>query len=216
MKNVLNLIIFIALFLTSCDKNEVYLVQKVVLTFDDAPNSPENTSKILDVLKNHDTRATFFCIGESLRLYPELANRIASEQYMANHTYSHLNVAEFNLPDIYESEIQKTQDIIDSLQPLNHLYFRPPYGSITTGQKEFLKKKGFDVIMWDMSAEEWNDKVTTQQVLNYFHGNLFTAAKIPVILFHLNKSTYEALDIILTEFEEMGIEAISLDEFRNR
>jgi peptidoglycan/xylan/chitin deacetylase (PgdA/CDA1 family) len=197
--------------LISCSKETVYLVKEVVLTFDDAPNFPENTSRILDILKKHQTKATFFCIGESLRIYPDLASRISSEQYMANHTYTHPDLAKFDLNDIFEQEIKQTQDLIDSLQPNNLHFFRPPYGSLTSGQKEILVGKGFKVVMWDLSAEEWNDSVCTQQVLNYFHNNLFTAAENPVILFHLNKSTVEALDILLDEFEETGIDVIALD-----
>ncbi len=55
--------LFVFLVLISCSKDENFPVKEVVLTFDDAPNFPENTGKILDILKKHHARATFFCIG---------------------------------------------------------------------------------------------------------------------------------------------------------
>ncbi len=53
---------------------------------------------------------------------------------------------------------------------------------------------------------------STKQVPDYFHTNLLSTTQTPIILFHLNKSTIEALDILLGEFEEIGIEVIPLQE----
>ena len=212
-------IIFSSMFFltaVSCSKDKFFDVKEVVLTFDDAPNFPENTARILDVLQKHQTKATFFCIGEYLRMYPDLAHRIATEHDMGNHTYTHIRVGDHDLSSIYEYEIHQTQLLIDSLQPYNRHYFRPPCSSLTSLQKLELINKGFDVVMWDLSAEEWDPKVSTQQVLDYFHKNLNRAAQIPIILFHLNKSTYEALDILLGEFEQSGIKVITLNTLKGK
>ena len=102
------------------------------------------------------------------------------------------------------------------MQPSNKHYFRPPYGKLLSKQKSFLIGKGFDVVRWDLSAEEWNEKVTAKNIVHYFHQNLNSSAQIPIILFHLGKSTIEALDILLTEFEERKISVITLDEYKSR
>ncbi|MCB8994921.1 MAG: polysaccharide deacetylase family protein [Bacteroidales bacterium] len=214
-KQILFLSIIVAV-LSSCSKEKIYLVNEVVLSFDDAPNFPENVVQILDILDKHHVKATFFCIGEALRAYPEIAERISVEQVMGNHTYSHINILKNNLSEIFDKEILQTQEIIDSLQPSNPHYFRPPFGKIGSDQRRFLIQKGYTIIMWDLSAEEWNDKVTTRQVLNYYHTSLQSKAKIPVILFHLNTSSVEALDILLGEFEEEGISVISLEEYLSK
>ena len=208
--------LLVLLMSISCSKEKSYSVKEVVLTFDDAPNFPENTSQILDVLKKHQTKATFFCIGQYLRMYHDLARRISSEQYMANHTYTHINIAHSNLSNIFEKEITQTQLLIDSLQPSNLHFFRPPYGKMTYEQRKDFNSKGIVVVMWDLSAEEWDDKVSTQQVVDYFHNHLYTTAQIPIILFHLNKSTIEALDILLDEFDVKGIKVTTLDDLVNR
>ncbi|HEX2934233.1 MAG TPA: polysaccharide deacetylase family protein [Bacteroidales bacterium] len=211
--------LFVFFILISCSKDEYYsLAKEVIITIDDAPNFPENTSKILDVLKKHKVKATFFCIGHFLEIYPDIASRIATEQFMGNHTYTHINIENSNLNDVFKQEILQTQHIIDSLQPLNKHYFRPPYGKLTTSQMLTLTSKGFEVVMWDLSAEEWDNNVSTQNVVDYFHENLYLKFKtqIPIILFHLNNSTVEALDILLTEFEKRNIRVITLDDFKGR
>ena len=211
-----NCYLFIFLILVNCSKDEYFIVKEVVLTFDDAPYFPENTSQILDLLKKHQVKATFFCVGQGFKEYPDLALRIATEQFLGNHTYSHINIKDSDLIDIYEREILQTQHIIDSLQPSNKHYFRPPYGKLLSEQKSFLLSKGFCVVRWDLSAEEWNEKVTTKNIVHYFHQNLNSSTQIPIILFHLSKSTIGALDILLTEFEERKISVITLDEYKSR
>jgi peptidoglycan/xylan/chitin deacetylase (PgdA/CDA1 family) len=49
----------------------------VALTFDDGP-SPD-TSVVLDVLKAHDLKATFFMIGQAVEQFPQVARRIVAE-----------------------------------------------------------------------------------------------------------------------------------------
>jgi peptidoglycan/xylan/chitin deacetylase (PgdA/CDA1 family) len=209
-------LLLVFLIITSCSKDDNYLVREVVITFDDAPSFPEHTSKILDILQKHGIKATFFCIGQSLIQYPDLANRIATEQFMGNHTFTHINVENSDLIRIYKQEILQTQFIIDSLQPDNKHYFRPPFSKLSLKQKLTLLSNGFDVVMWDLSAEEWDNTVSTVNIVDYFHKNLYSKAKIPIIQFHLTNSTVEALDILLPEFKEKNIRVITLDEFRNR
>src|SRR5690606_16053172 len=68
----------------SLSKNSVYL------TFDDGP-IPEVTPWVLDKLKKHNAKATFFCIGENVKKHPEIYQRIIFEGHsVGNHTFNHL------------------------------------------------------------------------------------------------------------------------------
>ena len=208
--------LLLLLILIGCSEDKYYLVNEVVLTFDDAPCSPKYTAEILDVLKKHQVKATFFCVGKALKDYPDLAYRIATEQSMGNHTYTHINIEDSDFTHIFKEEILQAQHIIDSLQPYNKHYFRPPFGKLSSKHKSTLINNGFDVVMWDLSANDWNDKVSTQNVVDYFHRKLNSIAPIPIILFHFSKTSVEALDIILTEFEEKNISLITLDDYKSR
>ncbi len=213
----LNSLILLTAIFTSCSKHKpTYAVKEVVLTFDDAPNFPENTSQILDILNKYEVNATFFCIGKYLKKYPVLAKRLSKEQTLGNHTFSHICIGKSDINNIYNNEILENQIIIDSLQPNNKRYFRPPFGNLKSHQKKFLKNKGYEIVMWDLSAEEWDDKVTTNEVVNYFNQHLCKVAKIPILLFHLNKSTIESLEILLNDFQKKKIKIISLDEYMRK
>ncbi len=62
---------------------------EVVLTFDDGP-LPATTGKLLDALKAHCVRATFFMVGRMAAAAPALARRVAAEGHtVAYHSFSH-------------------------------------------------------------------------------------------------------------------------------
>ena len=61
----------------------------LALTFDDGPH-PKETYEVLDILKKHNVKATFFVLGTNAKKYPELVKREYEEgHYIANHGYSH-------------------------------------------------------------------------------------------------------------------------------
>ena len=64
-------------------------VSHVALTFDDGPH-PEFTPLILDILRDKNVKATFFCVGYLAEKYPEIVKRINEEGHLvANHSYEH-------------------------------------------------------------------------------------------------------------------------------
>ena len=82
-----------------------YNKAEVALTFDD--EDLEFTPKILDKLKQHNVKATFFLLGENAEKFPNVVKRIANEGHViGNHTYSHPNLAKVN-EDEYRNQIIK-------------------------------------------------------------------------------------------------------------
>ena len=78
------------------------------LTFDDGPH-PINTPIILDILKRHDARATFFVVGRAVDAYPELIQRIVSEGHtLANHTWAHDDLVGLS-EDEFDRTLLRTQ-----------------------------------------------------------------------------------------------------------
>jgi len=65
--------------------------ETLYLSFDDGPH-PIITPALLDVLQNYQAKATFFCIGENVKKYPDVYQRIIQEGHaVGNHTQTHLN-----------------------------------------------------------------------------------------------------------------------------
>jgi len=67
------------------------LEKKIFLTFDDGP-IPEVTPLVLDILEDANAKATFFCVGDNVKKYPDIFDRIKAEGHsIGSHTFNHLN-----------------------------------------------------------------------------------------------------------------------------
>ena len=101
--------------------------RQVALTFDDGPD-PDVTPAILDVLRQHEIKATFFVLGYKVARNPEILRRIAQEGHtLGNHTYDHANLADLGARQMHD-EMQSTQEAVD--RALGYHYpmtlMRPP------------------------------------------------------------------------------------------
>ena len=77
----------------------------VALTFDDGPDA-EETPRVLDVLKRHGVRATFFVVGERIEAHPELLLRMLSEGHtIGNHTLNHADMTKLTDLATYQKQI---------------------------------------------------------------------------------------------------------------
>ena len=116
---------------------------KIYLTFDDGP-TPEVTEWVLEILKQQEIKATFFCIGKNVLQYPAIYNRILDEGHqVGNHTQHHLNGWKTHTT-IYLADVAEASTYINSN------LFRPPYGRIKASQVkgigESLKKKSAKIV----------------------------------------------------------------------
>jgi peptidoglycan-N-acetylglucosamine deacetylase len=129
---------------------------KVVhFTFDDGP-IPETTPWILSMLKSFDAKATFFCVGDNVKKYTYLYNRILDEGHsVGNHTFNHLTGWKTETNE-YVDNIYKAKPLIQSN------LFRPPHGLIRNAQYQLIKDE-FKVVLWDVLSLDYDKKVSQQQ-----------------------------------------------------
>src|SRR5580704_12799724 len=100
----------------------------VALTIDDGPD-PQVTPAVLDLLARHGVRATFFCVGEQVARYPELARRIAREGHeIGNHTEHHRYLFSLFGPARVRREIAQAQSSIESVCQVVPRFFRAAAG----------------------------------------------------------------------------------------
>lgn len=100
----------------------------VALTFDDGP-SPVWTPMVLDILKRHHVKATFFMIGQELVNYPELAQRVYAEGHeIGSHSFTHPNMAHVS-EDRVRLELAATQRAFEAVLGRSVVLFRPPYNA---------------------------------------------------------------------------------------
>ncbi|WP_177761412.1 polysaccharide deacetylase family protein [Flavobacterium sp. I3-2] len=129
--------------------------KKIFLTFDDGP-IPEVTPWVLSVLKQYNIKATFFCIGDNVRKYPEVFKQIVAEGHqVANHSFNHLNGWKTKTKDYIENVLETENEILKHTN-LSIKLFRPPYGKIKPKQSYKLRKLGFKIIMWDVLSIDYD------------------------------------------------------------
>jgi peptidoglycan/xylan/chitin deacetylase (PgdA/CDA1 family) len=121
----------------------------VYLTFDDGPH-PDVTPQVLDMLRQYDARATFFCVGQNAERYPELFSRLKKEGHeVGNHTHRH--------KDGWKTDIwQYLGDVEEAGKLIKSSLFRPPYGHVTRAQAKQLQHLGYTIIMWDVLTGDFD------------------------------------------------------------
>ncbi len=127
----------------------------IYLTFDDGP-IPELTPWVLSELQQFNAKATFFCVADNVRKYPEIFEKIRNDGHsVGNHTYNHLNGWKNSKAD-YIANASKANELINSK------LFRPPYGLIKESQKRLLLKH-YQIVMWDVLSRDFDQKITPDE-----------------------------------------------------
>lgn len=178
--------------------------KEVFLTFDDGP-IPELTPWVLDTLKEYDFKATFFCVGDNVRKYPEIFNRITVEGHsIGNHTFNHLN-GWLTDQEAYISNVQKCDQIMETQ------LFRPPYGKMRLSQSTVIKNEK-TVVMWDVLSGDFDQNITKEKCLSNVVDNYVNGS---IIVFHDNIKAEANLKYVLPKFmehlSENGFKSQNLD-----
>ncbi|MFW5656168.1 MAG: polysaccharide deacetylase family protein [Bacteroidota bacterium] len=125
------------------------------ITFDDGPY-PEVTPQALQLMKENNAKATFFCNGRQAEEYPGLVQAIKDEGHtIGNHGYAHLNGRKTPVAD-YVSDVEKAQETLQST------LFRPPYGKITRHQRKRLSRD-YRIMLWDVMPYDFDTALSKEK-----------------------------------------------------
>ena len=169
----------------------------VYLTFDDGP-TPEITEWVLKQLDAHQAKATFFCLGNNVKAFPELYAEILSRGHaVGNHSWSHKKG--------FRTSVRSYVEDVDRAAGLIHSdLFRPPYGRILPAQVRALKKK-YRIIMWSVLSVDYNAGISGEQVVRNVLENVRPGS---VIVFHdsvkASKNLFAALPRVLEFLQREG------------
>jgi peptidoglycan-N-acetylglucosamine deacetylase len=164
------------------------------LSFDDGPDT-ESTPLLLDILKKHNVKATFFCTGERAEKFPELINEILSAGHIiGNHTYSHADGWKSGTSE-YINDVTNASSFISSS------LFRPPYGHLKYSQYRILKKS-YKIVFWDLMPYDFDIRFGKEKALDILKKKIRPGS---IIVLH-DKPTSMSLKL-LEEFINYAIEA---------
>ncbi|MEF2245202.1 polysaccharide deacetylase family protein [Paenibacillus sp. IITD108] len=187
---------------------------RIAITFDDGPDR-RFTPQVLDILKKHDVKATFFLMGSRVKAHPDVTERIHKEGHaIGNHTFWH--------PKLYSEsvermvwEVEETDKWINNTVGYIPTLFRAPYGGLDKTYVEKLGEMGKSVIGWSVDTQDWR-QISSEEIQHNLLKDLYPGA---IILMHCAGDWTQdlsgmtaALDEQLPILKEKGFEFVTVPE----
>jgi len=166
----------------------------IYLTFDDGP-IPIVTPFVLNILKQYNAKATFFCIGDNVRKHPDVFEQVKNEGHaIGNHTFNHLKGWKTE-DNIYLDNFLQADKLLGTK------LFRPPYGRIKRAQVKLLQKAkpGIQIIMWSVLSGDYDASISPEQCLNNVIKNTKPG---DIVLFHDSLKAQERMEYALPKAME--------------
>lgn len=188
-----------ALYCEETDEKVLYL------TFD-AGFENGNMPQILDALKAHGVKATFFLVGNFFEKEPELVKRMVDEGHtVGNHTYSHPDMSAINSKESFQTELEKNETLYKEITGEDMLkLYRPPQGKFCQSNLVMAQEMGYKTVFWSLAYVDWyqDDQPSKEEAFGKLVPRVHEGA---VVLLHSTSSTNAAImDELLTKWEELG------------
>lgn len=189
----------------------------IYLTFDCGYENG-NTEPILDALKKHDAKGTFFVVGHFLETAPEMVQRMVDEGHaVGNHTYHHLDMPTISEMEKFQEEMDGVADKFEEITGTKlSPYYRPPQGKCNENNLKMAQELGYCTIFWSLAHVDWNQDSqpgydeSIQKLTSRVHPGAI------VLLHNTSKTNGEILDELLTKWEEMGYSFQPLSELTGK
>lgn len=196
----------------SLHSNKAIKENQIAITFDDGPH-PEFTPKVLQLLKKHNAKATFFCVGKHIEAYPKVFNDIIKQGHtVGNHTYSHTNNFGFLKTKKVIEELQKTNAIAKNSIGLTMSLYRPAFGVTNPRIKKAIQSTKLKPIGWSIRSLDTTFR-TPDKIFNRTTKNL---SKGDVILLHdTSLKSIMVLERLLLFLQEQHMESVTIDSLFN-
>ena len=216
-------------FLTAEIKEKFASLQKqeekqAYLTFDDGPTL-KATSKILDILKEENVKASFFVIGKHVKEHPELVKRAYDEgHFIANHGYNHSNSKLYQSDESFISEVKNTDKEIASAIGVDNYcshVFRFPNGFMSANYKSYKKRCAELLYQMDYVYVDWNClnkdseyKVSQYQLLNNLKKTSKNKGTL-IILMHDTNDVNDTTSVLKSSISYLKEKGYTFSNFYN-
>ena len=181
----------------------------IAITFDDGPH-PENTPRLLDILSARNVKATFYVIGRSVDLYPQIVRRTVAEGHeIGNHTHTHRLLSKLGDTEV-RGELSRCRDAVARAAGVQMRTMRPPYGGLLQRQREMVHTEfGYPTILWSVDPLDWKRPgpgVVTSRILSG------TAAGGIVLAHDLHRQTVDAMPATIDGLLQRGFKFVTVSQ----
>ena len=172
-----------------------------------------NTPAILEALKKHNAKATFFVVGNYLSTSPDLVKQMLEEGHnVGNHSYHHPDMTQMGKEE-FAKELGELEQLYEQTtgKPMVK-YYRPPQGKYSENNLKIAKELGYKTFFWSLAYVDWkqDSQPTHEEAFDKLLKRVHPGAI--VLLHNTSKTNGEILDELLTKWEGMGYTFKSLDE----
>lgn len=187
---------------------------RVALTFD-CGSVAGTSSALLEALRQHGLRVTFFVTGEYADRYPDLVQQIAADGHeVANHTYGHPNLTELDDGAIRD-QLQRAETAIQRLTGrTTRPWMRMPFGARNSRVVSVVREAGYTSIFWSLDSGDWQSDATTGSVRTRVLNN--TGNGFIVVHHCASAQTAEALPTIIQGLQARGLSIVTVSALLGR
>ncbi|RUS48630.1 polysaccharide deacetylase family protein [Cohnella sp. AR92] len=191
--------------------------KEIAITFDDGPD-PVYTPQLLDLLKKHDAKATFFVVGENAENNPEIIRRMYEEGHsLGIHNYVHRSNWIMS-PRTVKKQVQRTSDVLFEITGRRPIYYRPPWGILNLF--DYRQLRHYQIVLWSGMFGDWKEKAGVGKLYHKMRRQL---APGEVFVLHDCGRTFgadenapanmiAALARILEDGDRMGLRYVGIGE----
>lgn len=190
----------------------IYNVQteekKVAFTMNCAWNA-DDIDQILEVLKQNDTKITFFMVGDWIEKFPEAVKKIYEAGHeIASHSNTHPHVNNLTYEENIE-EIEKSNEKIEKITGQRTKTYRAPYGEYNNTVIKAAQDKGYYTIQWSLDTLDYTG-LTGDEMWNRIQDKLKAG---DIILSHNGtKHTADSLDMLIKNIKQKGFELVKITD----
>lgn len=188
--------------------------EKVIYLTFDCGYENGNTEPILDALKKHDVKATFFVVGHFLETAPGMVKRMVEEGHaVGKHTYHHLDMPTISDKEAFRKELDDVADLFAEITGAKlSPFYRPPQGKCNEKNMKMAQELGYYTIFWSLAYVDWNTDAqpSHEEALGKLTERIHPGAV--VLLHNTSQTNGEILDELLARWEEMGYSFRPLSE----
>lgn len=204
------------------DQGEQMLLKRVYLTFDDGPSS--NTSKILDILRDHNVKGTFFVVGRLSDTTTPMYKKIVDEGHaIGMHSYTHKYGEIYKDVDSFIYDIDRIQSLIYEQTGVLSKLYRFPGGSSNHVSRTDINVLASELAKRDIKYFDWNvvsgdadshHRASKEEIVRNCTVKAMSQEEAVILMHDLPEkaATVEALPDIIEYFQSIGVEILPLDE----